>query len=197
MIRPYPQGGQIRCDTESIASLALRKTAEMRKQVLPEAADVIINSSCMDDIIDSMAGVEGARVLTKNISDILKMGDFHIKEWGISFESTDASIKLQMFEPGSKSEKVLDISLHVNGAVHLDVTIDYSSDAFLMVFRRFSSLRGYPNIIYSDSGSQIAGASNVLKLISKEYDWNKIMEFGIDKGIEWKFSPDDEWLRSR
>ena len=31
-------------------------------------------------------------------------------------------------------------------AVHLDVAIDYSTDAFLMVLRRFASLRGYPNI---------------------------------------------------
>ena len=60
-----------------------------------------------------------------------------------------------------------------------------------MVLRRFASLRGCPNIIYSDSGSQIVGASNVLKLISKEYDWNKIREFGIDKGIEWEFLPGD------
>ena len=99
----------------SIASLALRKAAEMRKEVFPEAIDVIINSSCMDDIINSVAGVEGVCVLTKNITDFLKMGDFHIKEWVISFESTDASIKLQMFEPGSKSEKVLGISWHVKG----------------------------------------------------------------------------------
>ena len=51
--------------------------------------------------------------------------------------------------------------------------------------------RGFPSIIYSDSGSQIVGASNVLKAIYRMWDWRTILEFGTDKGIEWKFSPGD------
>ena len=31
----------------------------------------------------------------------------------------------------------------------------------------------------------------VLQLISKDYDWDKIIGFGTDKGIEWQFSPGD------
>ena len=76
-------------------------------------------------------------------------------------------------------------------AVHLDIANDYSTNAFLIVFRRFVSLRGFPSIIYSDSGSQIVGASNVLKAIYRMWDWRTILEFRTDKGIEWKFSPGD------
>ena len=41
-----------------------------------------------------------------------------------------------------------------------------------MVLHRLASLEDIPRLYTQDSGSQIVGASNVLKLISKEYDWN-------------------------
>ena len=52
-------------------------------------------------------------------------------------------------------------------AVYLDIANDYSTNAFLIVFRRFISLRGYPSTVYSDSGSQIIGASIVLRDIQR------------------------------
>ena len=76
-------------------------------------------------------------------------------------------------------------------AVRLDVTTDYSTDDFLMVLRKFVSLRGYPSNIYSDSGSQLVGASNVLKAISKNWDWDKILDSGVSKRTTWNFSPGD------
>ena len=76
-------------------------------------------------------------------------------------------------------------------AVHLDIAADYSTDAFLMVLCKFVSLRGYPSNIYSDSGSQLVGASNVLKALSRNWDWSEILEFGISKGMNWTFSPGD------
>ena len=76
-------------------------------------------------------------------------------------------------------------------AVHLDIASDYSTNAFLMVFRKFVSIRGYPSSIYSDSGSQLVGASNVLKEISKNWDWSEINEFCCTRGINWNFSPGD------
>ena len=45
--------------------------------------------------------------------------------------------------------------------------------------------------MFSDSGSQLLGASKVLKSISGEWDWKRISEFNVSKGIEWKFSPGD------
>ena len=76
-------------------------------------------------------------------------------------------------------------------AIHLDITTCYSTDAFLMVLRKFISIRGCPHNIYSDSGTQLVGASNVLKAISREWDWDQINNFGVDKGIKWNFSPAD------
>ncbi|XP_057308277.1 uncharacterized protein LOC130646153 [Hydractinia symbiolongicarpus] len=45
----------------------------------------------------------------------------------------------------------------VSRAVYIDLSHDYSTDAFLQVLRRFSSLRGWPRRIYSDQGSQLGG----------------------------------------
>ena len=40
-------------------------------------------------------------------------------------------------------------------AIHIDVATDYSTDSFFLVLRRFVSMHGYPNKLYSDNGSQL------------------------------------------
>ena len=76
-------------------------------------------------------------------------------------------------------------------AIHLDITSDYSTDAFLNAFRRFVSIRGCPSVVYSDAGSQLLGASKVLRNIAENWDWDKISHFHNKKGIKWNFSPGD------
>ena len=53
-------------------------------------------------------------------------------------------------------------------AVHLDITEDYSAEAFLETLRKFVSLRGSPNIIHCDKGSQLMAASDDVKVWSVE-----------------------------
>ena len=64
----------------------------------------------------------------------------------------------------------------VSRAVYCDVVQDYSTDSFFQTVRRFTSLRGYPSVLYSDSGSQLVKAN-------KEIEHNKIKEFGVEKGV--------------
>ena len=52
-------------------------------------------------------------------------------------------------------------------AVHLDLAPDYSTEKFLMVLRRFVSLRGYPSKLHSDNGTQLVAASRELQNITK------------------------------
>ena len=61
-------------------------------------------------ILLSVNVFELAHTLTKSITNIIKMVDFHIKEWVITFECTDTSIKLQMFEAENELERVSGIS---------------------------------------------------------------------------------------
>lgn len=55
----------------------------------------------------------------------------------------------------------------VTRAVYIDVEVDYSTEGFLMAFRRFVSLHGYPKQLYSDRGTQLVGTSKELKGIIK------------------------------
>ena len=48
-------------------------------------------------------------------------------------------------------------------AVHVDISPDYSTEKFLMVRRRFVSIRGYPSKLYSDNGAQLVSANEELK----------------------------------
>ncbi|XP_033112733.1 uncharacterized protein LOC117113494 [Anneissia japonica] len=66
----------------------------------------------------------------------------------------------------------------VTRSVHLDLM----TDSFLKVFRRFVSIRRYPNEIFSDCGSQRVAAKESIK------------GFGVRHGVEWTFStPDAPW----
>jgi len=65
-----------------------------------------------------------------------------------------------------------------------------------MPFRRFVTIRGYPQKIISDSGSQLIGASNELKDIIKGINQAALKEFGAEAGLEWCFTtPDGPWRK--
>ena len=74
-------------------------------------------------------------------------------------------------------------------AVYVDLSCDYSTDAFLLVFRRFVSLRGYPAKVFSDVGTQLEAASKELKEMFNDLDWTRIKAESAMKGLEWKFCP--------
>ena len=73
--------------------------------------------------------------------------------------------------------------------VHLDIVMDYSTKEFLQTFRRFVSLRGFPEVIHSDSGTQLVGANKALqdsfKIMNDDF---LIKEFNF-KGLRWEFAP--------
>ena len=73
-------------------------------------------------------------------------------------------------------------------AVYVDIAHNYSTDGFLQVYRRFISLRGSPRKIFSDQGTCLVGASNELKNIIKNVDWDEIKSYGIQEGTVVTFS---------
>ena len=79
----------------------------------------------------------------------------------------------------------------VSRAVYVDLCIDYSTDGFMQVLRRFSSLRGWPRKFHSDNGSQLTAASKELKNAISGLDWNTLRAYSINHKAEWKFSPAD------
>ena len=82
----------------------------------------------------------------------------------------------------------------VSRAVHVDLAANYGTDKFLIVLRRFTSLRGFPKMFYSDEGPQLMAASKELKAAISELDLSEIRSFGHANGVSWKFStPDSPW----
>ena len=75
--------------------------------------------------------------------------------------------------------------------VHVDLAPDYSTEKFLMVLRRFVSLRGYPAKLISNNGTQLTAANVELQKVYKAWNLDKLTAFGATKGMEWQFIPVD------
>lgn len=79
-------------------------------------------------------------------------------------------------------------------AVHIDLVDDYSTEAFLLALRRFTSLRGYPAKLYSDNGPQLVAASEELQNMTKKWNLKELKTFGVNEGLKWEFaSADAPW----
>lgn len=80
-------------------------------------------------------------------------------------------------------------------SVYVDLIEGYDTQSFLITFRRFVSIRGYPSSMFSDWGPQLVSASNVLKHMFSGLDWHDICKFGKDQGMDWVFtnSADSPW----
>ena len=89
----------------AIATVALRKTAKMGQREFPEAAEIILNNTYVDDILDSFSSKEDAIKLTKDIINLLKPGGFEIKEW-IMFRENESNIN------ENSGEQLTDLSRH-------------------------------------------------------------------------------------
>ena len=93
--------------SDTIATVALRKTTIKGEKEHPKAAEVVINSCYVDDIVDSVGTIEKAYKLTNDICSLLEPGTFQIKDWSISSQS-QSTIHLC----NQETHKVLGISWH-------------------------------------------------------------------------------------
>ena len=71
----------------TIATLALRKTAEMGQEEVPEAAKAIIRNTYMDDVIVRVDSREEAVKLTRENEELLRAGGFKMKSWIVTGKS--------------------------------------------------------------------------------------------------------------
>ena len=68
----------------------------------------------------------------------------------------------------------------VTRTVHLDLCVNYSTDAFLHTFRRLGSIRGWPKEMHSDNGSQLVAASKKLRDGVRNLNHGRIQRGGLD-----------------
>ncbi|XP_070529999.1 uncharacterized protein [Cardiocondyla obscurior] len=76
-------------------------------------------------------------------------------------------------------------------AVHVELVSDYTAEAFLAAFRRFISRRGLPQSIYSDCGTNFAGAKAELRRLFKagNKESSSIFRALREEQIQWPFNP--------
>uniref|UniRef100_A0AC34GLT7 Integrase catalytic domain-containing protein n=1 Tax=Panagrolaimus sp. ES5 TaxID=591445 RepID=A0AC34GLT7_9BILA len=75
----------------------------------------------------------------------------------------------------------------VTRAVHLELVMSLSGEAFIDALTRFASRRGMPSFIYSDNGTnlKVASLTVIPQWISKAD--TDVMDYCISKKIQWKF----------
>ena len=70
-----------------MAITAMRKTAKVKEEEKPRAAEAILKNAYVDDICDSVNNEQEANVLMSDIDDVLEAGGFHVKQWISSAQS--------------------------------------------------------------------------------------------------------------
>lgn len=73
-------------------------------------------------------------------------------------------------------------------AVHVEISQDLSSDAFILCLKNFMNLRGVPTVLYSDNGSNFVGAKNEIIRSAEFVGQCGIQNATSEKGIKWKFN---------
>ena len=82
------------------------------------------------------------------------------------------------------------------GALHLELAHNYGTDALLLALESFTGVRGYPDIIYSDRGSQIRKAAEYTasKEDPENWDWVQLQESLATNKTSIKFChPGCQW----
>jgi hypothetical protein len=70
-------------------------------------------------------------------------------------------------------------------ALHVEFMDTYSTDSFLLVLRRFMSVRGTPTRFQSDRGEQLVAAAKQVAT----WDFKEVVQWAGRKGIEWTLVP--------
>ena len=74
-------------------------------------------------------------------------------------------------------------------AIHIELVGCLTTDSVIMAIQRFTSRRGVPRMIYSDSGTNFKGANKVLSEALTLLDNDRLNGFCLSKKIEWRFNP--------
>lgn len=76
-------------------------------------------------------------------------------------------------------------------AVHIEAVFGYDSQSFILALVRFASVRGWPEKIYSDPGSQLIGAEKELVEMWQRMNSDTVYKRSIEQGTQWTFGPAD------
>lgn len=76
-------------------------------------------------------------------------------------------------------------------ATHLEVVSDYTTEAFLAAFHRFTARRGLCEAMFSDCGTNFVGANRELRTMFRAFSTTgRSIAYAVTtQGIKWHFNP--------
>ena len=81
-------------------------------------------------------------------------------------------------------------------AVHIELASGYDTANFMLAFTRFASIRGYPEKVFADPGTQIQGAASEFQSMNASLDLSKLGSLCSKKGTSWFAGPaDSPWYQ--
>ena len=89
-----------------------------------------------------------------------------------------------------KAYRVLFTDLYSSEAL-IETVFGYDAQSFLMALSRFVSLRGWPEKIFSDSGTQLGDTDKEISKCWRALDQNAVYKEKITKTTQWIFRPAD------
>ena len=175
----------------TIATIALRKTAEMMRNEYPEAADIIQNNTYMDDIIESKDNITIAHELSQDIEKAIIKGGFQVKEWIFSGDISKQEETIMVQKPHTSTEKILGIKWSpCEDQLYFEVKIKFSSKRKTTALQRNNTATKIPpqqltkrmilsqiNSVYDPLG--LAGPFTVRAKILMRHLW------GSDQKLDW------------
>ncbi|XP_055296037.1 uncharacterized protein LOC129565314 isoform X1 [Sitodiplosis mosellana] len=75
----------------------------------------------------------------------------------------------------------------VTRAVHLEAVMDLTGEAFLQAYKRFVARRGNPEKVFSDNGTNLVAADNILRNAVETWQGAEIQNFMHWNGSSWSF----------
>lgn len=147
----------------AIATLAMRKTAEMFKESFPRVNEIINKNSYVDDILFSKDSESEVNEDIRNVEKVLKQGGFHIKHWIVSGNiDHDDSVKIL----DSNREKVLGMQWDPkNDELLFKIRVNFS--------QKFRKIRSGPDMSREDcenSFPSILTRRMILSQVASIYD---------------------------
>ena len=71
--------------------------------------------------------------------------------------------------------------------VYLDICSDYSTESVLHTLRRLMAHKRDVRLVISDPGTQLVGADKELKKWRQGWDIDKLIRYGAEKSLDWRF----------
>ncbi|XP_011875823.1 PREDICTED: uncharacterized protein LOC105570743, partial [Vollenhovia emeryi] len=80
---------------------------------------------------------------------------------------------------------------HATSAIHLELVTDYTTDAFIAAYKRFTARRGICSTLRSDCGTNFKGADSVLRhfFTSSSKEIKELASLLATDGTQWQFNP--------